>query len=272
MTETNHITSRRNMIRGAGLAAGAAMVLGQTTWAAETGNQRSRGTGATAGQAGQQQSVSTEPTPIEDLSREHALADRLLLVYEVGIGMPTGAATNARLGAATGQPRMKELTAAAGMLRRVVEDYHVRLEEDYLFPLFQKANQMADMIAVLRQQHAAARSLTDAILKASSGAGDATSLDALRPHVLAYIHMLRPHTAHEETILYPQLRMIASADEINQLQQTFMENEKKQLGAGGFNGMVTKVAELERSLNIHNLAMFTPKTVAGQTTTATERQ
>lgn len=272
MTETNRITSRRTMIRGAGLAAGAAVVFGQTAWAVQTGAPRNRGTGAATGQTGQQQSSNTEPTPIEDLSREHALADRLLLVYEAGIGMPTGAAGNTRLGAAAGQPRMKELTTAAAMLRQVVEDYHVRLEEDYLFPLFQKANQMTDMIAVLRQQHAAARSLTDAILKASSEAGDTAALDALRPHVLAYIHMLRPHTAHEETILYPQLRTIASADEINQLQQTFMETEKKRLGADGFNGLVAKVADLERTLNIHNLAMFTPKTMTDQTTTATERE
>jgi hemerythrin-like domain-containing protein len=211
-------------------------------------------------------------TPIEDLSREHALADRLLLVYEVGIGMPIGAAPSARAGAATGQPQMKELTTAAGMLRQVVEDYHVRLEEDYVFPLFQKANQMTDMVAILRQQHAAARGLTDAILKASSGSGDAAGMDALRPHILAYIHMLRPHTAHEETILYPQLRAVASADQIAELQQTFMENEKKRFGAGGFNGLVTKVAELEQSLGINNLALFTPKLGAEQTTTATERQ
>lgn len=275
MTQTNHITSRRNMIRGAGFAAGAAVMLGQTTWAAETGSRQDRGTGAATGQAGQtgqRQSSNTEPTPIEDLSREHALADRLLLVYEVGIGMPIGAAANARLGAATGQPQIKELMTAAGMLRQAVEDYHVRLEEDHLFPIFEKANQMTDMIAVLRQQHAAARNLTDAILRASSASGDAAGLDALRPHVLAYINMLRPHAAHEETVLYPQLRTIASADQINDLQQTFVEAEKKRLGAGGFNGMVAKVADLERSLNIHNLAMFTPKITGDQTTTATERQ
>jgi hypothetical protein len=53
---------------------------------------------------------------------------------------------------------------------------------------------------------------------------------------------------------------------------TFAENEKKRLGVGGFNGLVTKVIDLERTLNLNNLAMFTPKTMAGQTPTATERQ
>lgn len=271
MNETNPITSRRNMIRGVGLAAGA-VTLGQTAWSAETGSQRNRETDAVPGRTGQKSSSTTEPTPIEDLSREHALAARLLLAYEAGLGMPIGAETNARLSTAAGRPQMKELMTAATMLRQVVEDYHVQLEEQYIFPLFQKANQMTEMIAVLRQQHATARNLTDAILRTASESGSSAGLDTLRPHILAYVNMLRPHAAHEETILYPALRTIASADQIDDLQQTFVEAEKKRLGAGGFTGMVAKVADLERSLNIHNLAMFTPQITGDQTTTATERQ
>jgi len=264
------------MIRGAGLAAGAAVVLGQPTWAAQTDPQRTkRENTAAQGTKQQQQTTATtskEPTPIEDLSREHALGARLLLVYEASLGMPIGASTGAT-GTTGGQPQIKDVAGAAGLLRQVIEDFHVRLEEEHLFPIFQKANQMTDMIAILRQQHAAARNLTDAILKATSGTGVAANADTLRPHILAYVHMLRPHAAHEETILYPQLRTIASADQINELQQTFMENEKKMFGAGGFHGLVTKVAQLEQSLGINNLAMFTPKNVGGQTTTtATERQ
>ncbi|MGE5295349.1 MAG: hemerythrin domain-containing protein [Solirubrobacterales bacterium] len=272
MIETNHIASRRDMIRGAGLAAGAVLALGETTWAAETNRQRTRRSETAAADRTGQQVPSTEPTPIEDLSREHALASRLLLVYEASIGMPVGVDTSARPAAAPDQLRSKELLTAAGMLRQVVEDYHVRLEEDYLFPVFEKANRMTDMIAVLRQQHAAARSLTDAILKGAGGGDAASNLQAIQPHVQAYVNMLRAHAAHEETVLYPQLRAIASADEINQLQRTFAENEKKRLGVGGFNGLVTKVIDLERTLNLNNLAMFTPKTMAGQTPTATERQ
>lgn len=279
MMKASEITSRRDMIREAGLAAGAAVVFGQPTWAAQTTPQRTgqEDPAAAAGKTKQQQqttaAMSKEPTPIEDLSREHALASRLLLVYEASLGMPIGAETGAAAGATGGQPKIKDVAGAAGLLRQAVEDYHVRLEEEYLFPVFEKANQMTDMIAILRQQHAAARTLTDAILKASSGPGDNAGADALRPHVLAYIHVLRPHAAHEETMLYPQLRAIASADQINDLQQTFMETEKRRLGAGGFRGLVAKVAQLEQSLGINNLAMFTPKNVGGQTTTtATERQ
>lgn len=177
----------------------------------------------TPSRVGQKSSSTTEPTPIEDLSREHALAARLLLAYEAGLGMPIGAETNARLNTAAGRPQMKEL-------------------------------------------------MTDAILRTASESGSSAGLDALRPHILAYVNMLRPHAAHEETILYPALRTIASADQIDDLQQTFAAAEKKRLGAGGFTGMVAKVANLERSLNIHALAMFTLQITGDQTTTATERQ
>jgi hypothetical protein len=43
------------------------------------------------------------------------------------------------------------------------EDYHEKLEEDYLFPLFEKAGRLIDLTKVLRAQHQAGRRLTDRV-------------------------------------------------------------------------------------------------------------
>src|SRR5207302_4790012 len=45
----------------------------------------------------------------------------------------------------------------------VSADYHEKLEEDYLFPRFEKAHKLVDLTTVLRAQHQAGRRLTDRI-------------------------------------------------------------------------------------------------------------
>ena len=42
-------------------------------------------------------------------------------------------------------------------MREFVEDYHEKLEEDFLFPEFEKRNELVPLVKVLREQHAAGR-------------------------------------------------------------------------------------------------------------------
>src|SRR5207244_11803637 len=53
------------------------------------------------------------------------------------------------------------LADSAKIIREFVEDYHEKLEEDFLFPRFKKANKLVDLVEVLLQQHQAGRRLTD---------------------------------------------------------------------------------------------------------------
>ena len=99
----------------------------------------------------------SEVNPVEDLMREHGVLRRVLLIYEEAIS---------RIKA------LKELPAgviadSAGIIRRFVEDYHEKLEEDEIFPRFQKAGKFNDLVQVLLAQHQAGRRLTDTILKLS---------------------------------------------------------------------------------------------------------
>ena len=60
---------------------------------------------------------------------------------------------------------------AARLIRSFVEDYHEKLEEDFLFPRFRKARRLVDLVDVLFEQHQAGRKLTEATIRlANAGA------------------------------------------------------------------------------------------------------
>ncbi len=96
-----------------------------------------------------------EVGPPEDLMREHGVPKRVLLIYGEALR---------RLDAKEDFPP-EALDDAAGIIRGFVEDYHEKLEEDFLFPRFEKANRLVDLVKVLRTQHQAGRRLTDVTLR-----------------------------------------------------------------------------------------------------------
>ena len=61
--------------------------------------------------------------------QEHGLLNRILLIYD-----------HCRQEIIFGRdPQLPALNASAVIIRRFVEDYHEKQEEDYLFPRFKKA-------------------------------------------------------------------------------------------------------------------------------------
>ena len=60
-------------------------------------------------------------------------------------------------------------------------------------------------------------------------------------------------------VLFPAFRKIVSQHEYDSLGEEFENNEHKLFGEGGFEMMVGKVADIEKSLGIYELAQFTPK-------------
>jgi hemerythrin-like domain-containing protein len=189
-----------------------------------------------------------EVSPTEDLMREHGLLNRVLLIYE----------ESARRLGGKGDLDPKVLTDAAGIIKNFIENYHEKLEEDYLFPRFEKAGKLTDLVAILRQQHQAGRHVTSQIqqLAAAKGAADRPKLVAA---IGAFVRMYRPHEAREDTVLFPALHQIVSAHEFDALGDDFEKKEHELFGKEGFEGMVVKVAGLEKQLGIYDLAKFTPE-------------
>ena len=220
--------------------------------------------------------------PIEDLMREHGVLRRVLLIYEEAISRIKGA---------------EELPSgiiadSARIIRRFVEDYHEKLEEDEIFPRFKKAGKLNDLVKVLIVQHQEGRRLTDSILKLSEPEalkstttkedsspamqqiyggrplfGDAPpfgkkgsySKHDLSSAMQQFIYMYRPHAAREDTVLFPAFRSIVSPAEFNELGEKFEDRETELFGKKGFEKMVESVAEIEKKLGINELSIFTPK-------------
>jgi hemerythrin-like domain-containing protein len=154
---------------------------------------------------------------------------------------------------------MAQLADAVHLVRTFVEHCHEKLEEDYIFPRFEKAGQLTDLVAVLRGQHEAGRRVTDAVLDRLGSAGSRADRRPLANDLRAFIRMYRPHAARESTVLFPQLAAVVGPNEYDQMGERFEDIEHEKFGPAGFAGVVQKVAELEKVLGIHDLAEFTPK-------------
>ncbi|HEX2658450.1 MAG TPA: hemerythrin domain-containing protein [Polyangia bacterium] len=188
--------------------------------------------------------------PPEDLMREHGVLNRILLLYEEGVR---------RLEAQRPLP-IETVASAADIVRRFIEQYHEKLEEDHLFPRFEKAHKLVDLVATLRRQHQAGRGLTESILKHASVAGVQAAADRqkLTEAMRLFVRMYRPHEAREDTVLFPALRSIVPRREFEALGEAFEEKEHQLFGKEGFEGIVEQVGKLERALGIYELDQFTP--------------
>jgi hemerythrin-like domain-containing protein len=191
-----------------------------------------------------------EVSPAEDLMREHGVLNRVLLVYEEGAR---------RIEAREPLPP-EALAPAAALIRRFIEDYHERLEEEHLFPRFEKAGKLVDLVSVLRAQHQAGRRLTEVIQRhAALGAVEGPARPEFAIALRQFIRMYRPHEAREDTVLFPALRGLVGNKEYAELGEAFEDKEHALFGERGFEGIVDEVAKLEQTLGIHDLAAFTPR-------------
>jgi len=189
--------------------------------------------------------------PPEDLMREHGVLKRILLIYGEALR---------RIDAKQDFPP-EALADAAGIIRSFVEDYHEKLEEDFLFPRFEKANQLVDLVKVLREQHQAGRRVTDITMRFASlqSLRNESERAQLLNSMRQFIRMYNPHEAREDTVLFPAFRKIVSPHEFDSLGEDFEKKEDELFGEDGFEKMVNKVALIEKRFGIYDLAEFTPK-------------
>jgi hemerythrin superfamily protein len=70
--------------------------------------------------------------------------------------------------------------------------------------------------------------------------------------------MYAPHEAREDTVLFPAFRRLLSEDEYEEMGEAFEERAHALFGKEGFESAVERVAAIERTLGIHDLAAFMP--------------
>ena len=190
-------------------------------------------------------------TAPEDLMKEHGVLNRCLLIYDEGVRRLQAKEDIA--------PQVFQQTA--NLVKRFVEEYHEKNEEKYIFPVFQKAGKMTDLVDTLLAQHRAGREVTAQIIRFS--APDSFRQAENRQKAVAacrsFIRMYRPHEAREDTILFPALRTILKPKQVTDLGERMEEDEHKVLGDEGFEKAVAEVASIEKTLGIYDLKQFTPK-------------
>src|SRR5262245_1244268 len=199
---------RRDFLTGASALVGSSLAVYFNSLAAQTTGKKQ-----TAKKEEKEEGVSTN----EDLMREHGVLNRVLLIYDEA---------NRRI-RANEKFDPAVITSAANLIRKFIEEYHEKLEEDHLFPRFEKAGKLVDLVKTLRVQHAAGRNVTARILASVNDRNMAAANDAMA----AFVRMYRPHEAREDTVLFPALHDIVSRHEYDAMGEQFEAIERKTLVA-----------------------------------------
>jgi hemerythrin-like domain-containing protein len=205
----------------------------------------------TLGAAAKSGAAAVEVTPPEDLMREHGVLRRIMLIYDE---------LRSRLQQGAPFP-LAALTGATDLIRRFIQDYHEKDEEEYLFTRFNQAGKMVDLVKILYQQHQAGRQVTARLREVSTAANLQKPDQRLKAAALlqSFNRMYRPHAAREDTVLYPAFRSVIPPAEFDALGDVFEDKEQKLFGQNGFEKIVSEVAGLERQLGLNDLAQFTPR-------------
>lgn len=191
-----------------------------------------------------------EVSPNEDLMREHGVLQRVLLIYKEIID---------RIDTKSDIPPQTVIDSA-NIIRNFIEDYHEKLEENYLFPRLKKANTLVDLVDILTTQHHKGRIVTDKVLTLlKNNLKDEEDKMQLHEYLTSFSNMYRPHEAREDTVLFPAFKKIVSKNEYDSLGEEFEKKEHKKFGEDGFDMMVDKVTGIEKELGIYDLSQFTPK-------------
>src|SRR3974390_2777795 len=184
----------------------------------------------------------------EDLMREHGILKRVLLAYDEII----------RRIRANQEFPPEAVTHGANVIRKFIEDYHEKLEEDHLFPRFRKAGKHVELVTVLYSQHQAGRRLTDRIMAKANALKTEDDRNRLALDLATFNRMYAPHEAREDTVLFPALHKIVSPHEYDALGEQFDKIERQTFGGGGVAIFLEQVAALEKRLGIYDLSKFTP--------------
>lgn len=180
----------------------------------------------------------------EDLMREHGVLNRVLLIYEEADRRIKGKQ----------DLDLTIVSKSADLIKKFIEDYHEKLEENHLFPRFEKAGKLVELTVTLRAQHAMGRRVTERILAGAKSKNTAQISESIEQ----FVRMYRPHEAREDTVLFPALHSIVSKHEYDAMGEEFEGIERKTFGGDGFDMAVDQVTELEKQLGIYDLDQFTP--------------
>jgi hemerythrin-like domain-containing protein len=194
-------------------------------------------------------------TPAEILSRNSAVLQRVMLVYENGIRR-----------AVDGEDIDPTVfVQCAEVARDFFHNFHEKAEQELVYPVFTKAGRMVDLVNALSAQQGEGRKLTDRIIDGAPKIHTKEQREALAGDIKSFIDLYRPHLAREETDIFPTLHHLVTADEYGRMAAELLKRETAAFGQdGGFEAAIKKIAQVEAKIGMHDLAEA-PKTNAPKT-------
>ena len=240
--------SRRSFLKDTALLTGSVVFLNACgSGELKTGNDRG---GNISAEQVRKEGEEKEVTASEDLMREHGVLRRALIVY-------SEAAVRLRRNPADVPPDSLERTAK--LFRSFGEDYHEKqLEEAFIFPVLkQKGGAVASYPDILIAQHTRGREITDYVLSVANSAKLGSNAAALADAFEGFVRMYETHAAREDTIIFPAWKDAISGDQYYELTEKFEEIEHQQFGEDGFDDAVRQITEIENSLQLSDISLFT---------------
>ena len=237
---------RRQLLTGISIVGAGALLVGcRNSGAGGATNSENKTEEQTAAEA------AAEISAAEDLMREHGILRRVLLVYQESA---------VKLRQDPNSVPADVLEKAAQLFRAFGEDYHEKkLEEAYIFPGLKKApNVAAVYVDVLLAQHARGREITDYLLAVTKADKiPAASVGAFSGALESFVRMYAHHSAVEDTIVFPAWKEAVGTKEMEDLSAKFEDIEEEMFGEDGFEAASKRMTEIEESLGLANLGMFT---------------
>ncbi len=190
----------------------------------------------------------------EDLMREHGVLRRILLIGDFFV----------RRIARLEKIDVPLLRKTVLLMQSFINNYHEKMEEDYIFPLFEQKKVETSLVKTLRIQHEKGRAMVQRLLivtdpkKPLSKMQTGAQYHEIKHLLKKLLIMYRPHMAREDTVLFPKVRSLISHEEFDALSDRLEDTEEKLFGEEGFEKIVKQITSIERTLGIFELNQFTP--------------
>jgi hemerythrin-like domain-containing protein len=83
------------------------------------------------------------------------------------------------------------------------------------------------------------------------------SVEPLAKALESFVRMYEHHAAIEDTVVFPAWKATIGPNQLDALGEKFEEIEHEQFGDDGFEAALKRMEEIEESLGLSNLDMFT---------------
>ena len=177
-------------------------------------------------------------TVIEDLSAEHGLLNRCMLIYDKCIELLQNDIYVSH--------KIPHLTAL--IIRTFIEDHHEKTEETHIFPIVLPHNPA--LIKTLIEQHKTGRTMTSHILNYTDNSSIfSKNKQSVCQHMMEFNRLYRRHAAYEDTVIFKQFKKLLSSTEYVKLSE-ILEKEEETM-AHSYSELLKVCSRLEHILSIN---------------------